>query len=166
MQEFLADTSIQTDPLGDLLDIGTNGFTQISNLVDEGDLHGQECVRGVFDQLGCAAIGEQDRRFIDEERAVKLAHEFLRALIICTHDHAVWNLEVLDCCTFAQEFRVGDNCKITVWALLANDRFYLVTSPDRNGRLGDDDSETVHVVRDFICNRIDIGQVGMSVATT
>ena len=51
VQEFGADPLVQTDPPRDLLHIGSDGLAQVRHLVDEGDLHRQEGVGGIFDQL-------------------------------------------------------------------------------------------------------------------
>jgi hypothetical protein len=42
-------------PLRDLLDIGADLLAQVGDLVDEGDLHREEGVAGIFDQLGRCA---------------------------------------------------------------------------------------------------------------
>ena len=42
-------------PRGDLLHVGADLLAEVGHLVDEGDLHREEGVGGIFDQLGGAA---------------------------------------------------------------------------------------------------------------
>jgi hypothetical protein len=58
MQELVADALVHADPLGHLLDVGAELFAEVGDLVDEGDLHGEEGVGGVLDQLGGAPFAE------------------------------------------------------------------------------------------------------------
>src|ERR1019366_7130991 len=74
VQEFCADAVVEPDAARDLLHVGADFFRQIGDLVDEGDLGGEEGVGGVFDQLGGAPVGEQDRRAVEVERAIELGH--------------------------------------------------------------------------------------------
>ena len=62
MQELRADAIVEPDAARDLLHVGADFLAQIGDLVDEGDLGREEGVGGIFDQLGGAPVGEQDRR--------------------------------------------------------------------------------------------------------
>ena len=62
VQELRADAVVEADAARDLLHVGADLFAEIGDLVDEGDLGREERVGGVFDQLGGAPAGEQDRR--------------------------------------------------------------------------------------------------------
>ena len=44
MQELATDPAVETDPLRDVVDVGTDLLAQIGDLVDEGDLRRQEGV--------------------------------------------------------------------------------------------------------------------------
>ena len=59
MQEFPADALVEADAARDILHIGADLFAQIGDLVDEGDLGGEEAVGRVFDQLRRAAVDEE-----------------------------------------------------------------------------------------------------------
>jgi hypothetical protein len=52
VQELGADALVEADAARDLLHVRADGFAEIGHLVDEGDLHGEEGVGRVFDQLG------------------------------------------------------------------------------------------------------------------
>ena len=54
MQEFAADAVVEPDAARDFLHVGADFLGKIGDLVDEGDLGGEEGVRRVFDQLGGA----------------------------------------------------------------------------------------------------------------
>jgi hypothetical protein len=111
-----------------------------------------------------AARGEDQRRFVEEERAIEFAHAFARALVIGADDDAVRALEIVDRRAFAQEFRVGDDGEIRVRPRLLDDRFDFVAGADRHRRFGDDDRVAVHQAGDFFRRRIDVGEVRMPVA--
>ena len=52
MQELRADALVEPDALRDLLHVGAGLLAEIGDLVDEGDLHRQERVGRILDQLG------------------------------------------------------------------------------------------------------------------
>jgi hypothetical protein len=164
IQEFRADAAIEADAARDFLDVGADLFAEVRHLVDEGDLHGEEGVGGVLDQLRRAARGEQDRRLVEEERAVELAHHLLGALVLGADDDAVRDLEVLDGGAFAQEFGVGDDGEVAIRAHLLDDRLDFVARADRHRGLGYDDREAVHQLADLFGRGIDVGKVCVAVA--
>ena len=55
MEELGADAVVEADAARHLLHVGADGFAEIGDLVDEGDLHREEGVGGIFDQFGGAA---------------------------------------------------------------------------------------------------------------
>ena len=61
VQEGAADAFVEPHAAGDFANVGAKLFTDIGDLVDEGDPGGQEGVGGVFDHFGGAQIGDQDR---------------------------------------------------------------------------------------------------------
>ena len=79
MQELRADAVVEADAARDLLHVGADLLAQIRDLVDEGDLDRQEGVGRIFDQLGRAPRGEQQRRLVEVERPVDLGHHLARA---------------------------------------------------------------------------------------
>ena len=143
MQEFRADAIVEPDAARDLLHVGADLFGQIGDLVDEGDLGGEEGVGGVFDQLGGAPVGEQDRRAVEIKRAIELAHHLARARIVAADHDAVGQLEIPDGGAFAQEFRIRHHREVRVRARFADDALDLVAGADRHGRLGDHHGEAV-----------------------
>ena len=164
MQELAADPVVQTHTLGDFLDIRTDVLAQIRDLVDEGDLHRQESVGRILDQFRGPPRSEHDRRLVEEERAVQLAHQRPGAVVIGTDDHTVRPLEIVNRCPFAQEFRVGNNGEIGVRSRLADDPLDLVARPHRHRGLGHHDRIAVHHFGHLLGSRIDIGQVGIAIA--
>jgi len=106
VQEFAPDPAIEPDAAGDVMDVGPDLFAKIGHFVDEGDLHGQECVGGVLGQLGGLDPGEHDRRLDQVERAVEALQHLARAFTFGADHHTVGPHEVADRISFAQEFRV------------------------------------------------------------
>ncbi len=107
MQELAADAAVQPDAARHVVHIGADLLAQIGHLVDEGDLHRQERVGGVFGQFRRLDAGEHDRRLDQIERAVELAQHLARAVALGADHHAVRPHEVADRVALAQEFRVG-----------------------------------------------------------
>ena len=62
VEEFRADAVVEADAARDVLHVGAGLLAQVGDLVDEGDLGGEEGVGGVLDELGRAPPGEQQRR--------------------------------------------------------------------------------------------------------
>ena len=65
MQEFGADAVVEPDAARDFLHIGADFFREIGDLVDEGDLGGEEGIGRVFDQFGGAPRGEHQRSLVE-----------------------------------------------------------------------------------------------------
>ena len=164
MEEFRADAIVEPDAARDLLHVGADAFAQIRDLVDEGDLGGEERVRGVFGEFGGAAVGEQDRRRVEIERAIEFLHHLARALVLHADHDAVRMLEVLDRGALAQEFRIGHDGDVGVRIRLADDALDLVAGPDRHRRFRDHDGESVQLGRDLARGRVDMAEVRMPVA--
>ena len=74
MRDLRTDAVVERDAARDLQHVGADLLRQIGDLVDEGDLGGEENIGGIFGQFGGAPVGEQMRRPVEIERSVKLAH--------------------------------------------------------------------------------------------
>ncbi len=164
MQEFGADAVVEADAAGHLLHIGADGFAEVGHLVDEGDLHRQEGVGRILDQLRRPSAGEQDRGLVEVQGPVEFAHHRPRPLVLDPHHHAVGPLEVVDRRALAQEFRVGHHGHVRIGPDALDDGFDLVACSHRHGRLGHHHGEAVHEARDLLGHRIDVRQVRMAVA--
>ena len=79
MQELGADAVVEADAARDVLHVGADLLAEVRDLVDEGDLDGEEGVGGVFGQFGRAPRRDQQRRLIEVERPVELASSRLAA---------------------------------------------------------------------------------------
>jgi hypothetical protein len=141
-----------------------DSLAQVGDLVDEGDLGGEERVRRVLGQLGGAPAGVEDRRLIEIERPIDLGHHLLGALVGQADDDAVGMLEVLDRGALAQELGIGDDRDVGVGPCLADDSLDLVAGADRHGRLGDHHGKTLQRGRDLARGRVHVGEVGVAVA--
>ncbi|MEH2483662.1 hypothetical protein V1282_007019 [Nitrobacteraceae bacterium AZCC 2146] len=56
MLKLRPDAVVHHDAARHVLHVGTDLLHEVGDLVDEGDLGGEEGVGGVFDQLGCAPL--------------------------------------------------------------------------------------------------------------
>ena len=164
MEEFRADPPVEPDALRDVLHVAAHGLAQIRHLVDEGDLGREEGVGGIFDQLGRPARGDHQRRLVEIERAIGLAHHRRGMLILGADDDPVGMLEILDRRALAQELGIGDDPGLRVGRGLAHDPLDLVAGADRHRRLGDDHRRAGQRAGDLARRIIDIAQIGMTVA--
>jgi hypothetical protein len=53
MEELAADAAVETDPFGDVLQVGV---AQIGDFVDERHFGREEGIGGVLDQFGCLVV--------------------------------------------------------------------------------------------------------------
>ena len=79
MQEFRADASIGSDRSRHLLNVRPDRLAQIGDLVDEGYLHRQECIRGIFGEFCRLGTNKDDRRIAQREGLIKAPHNFAAA---------------------------------------------------------------------------------------
>ena len=147
MQEFRADAVVEPDAARDFLHVGADLFGKIRDLVDEGDLGGEEGVGGVFDQFGGAPRREHQRRLVERQRPVDIAEHLARALVRGADHDAVREFEVADRRTLAQEFRIGGHHDVGRRIGFADQPFDFVAGADRHGRFGDDHGETRRALR-------------------
>ena len=164
MQEFRPDPLVEPDPLGNLLDIGADLFAEVGDFVDEGDLHRQEGVGGVFDQFRGPPVGDHHRRLDEIERAIDLHHRRAGPLVVQPDHDPVGPLEILYRRALAQELGIGHYREIGIGTGLADDGLDLIPRPDRDGRLGDDDGEAFDQSGDLAGRVTDVGEIGIAVA--
>ncbi|MNL11092.1 hypothetical protein D3C87_1319130 [compost metagenome] len=155
MEELRSDPIVEADAPSHFLDIGAGRLAKIGHLVDEGDLHGKESIGRIFDELGGAAIGKEDRCLVEIERPVDLGHDLAGPFVINADDDAVGALEVLDRGTLAQEFGVGHDGHVRRGIHRADDMGHLVARPHRHGRFGDDNREALDRLCDLAGDGID-----------
>ena len=82
VQKFAADAVVEPHAARHLLHVGADRFAQVGDLVDEGDLGGEEGIGGVFDQLGGAPADIDDRRRVQIERPVDFRQHVAGARIV------------------------------------------------------------------------------------
>ena len=78
-------------PSRDLDDVGAGLLADVGDLVDEGDLRGQEGVGGELDHLGAGDVGAHERRV---ERRVELDDGVAGPVAVVADDDAVGVQEV------------------------------------------------------------------------
>ena len=101
---------------------------------------------------------------VEVQRPIDLGHDLLGALVMGSDHDAIGMLEVVDCRSFAQEFRIRHHGDVGVGTSLANDALDFVAGADRHGRLGDDHREAVERRRYLAGGVVDVGQIRMAVA--
>ena len=139
MQELAADAAVEADAARHVLHVGADLLAQIGDLVDEGDLGGEEAVGRVFGQLGGLERGEEDRRLDQVERAVELAHARRgRARLSAPITTRSGRMKS----SIAEPSRRNSGLEATSnWPSgrrLAQDLGDLAAGADRHGRFGDD----------------------------
>ncbi len=164
VQEFAADAVVQPHAARHFVDVGADLLAQIGDLVDEGDLGGEEGVGGVFDKLGGAPVDIEDRRRVEIKRPIELRDHGARAHVVGADDDAVGMLEILDRGALAQEFRIRHHLDVGVGARVAQDALDLVAGSDGHRRFSDDYRRGGEQRCDLAHRVIDKTQIGMAVA--
>ncbi len=166
MQELAADAVVRADAARHFLHVGTDLLAEIGNFVDEGDLHREEGIARVLDELGRATRGEHHRRRIDEQRPIDLIHHFARAVIVGADDNAVGALEVGDGGAFAQELGIGGDGDVGLVVRLADNALDVVARSDGHRRLRYDHGEAFHGPSDLARRFVHVGEIRVAVAAT
>jgi hypothetical protein len=89
VQELAADAVVEAHTARHVVHVGAGALAQIGDLVDEGDLGGEEGIGRVFDQLGGAAADIKQRRSVQIKRPVDFSHHRARRFIVAADDNAV-----------------------------------------------------------------------------
>ena len=129
-EEALADALVEAHAAGDLLDVGADALADVRDLVDEGDLGGEERIRCELDHLGGGRVGAEDRR-LEIAVETRYASNVIGA-VAADHD-AIWLAEVSDGRALAQELRVRHVANVLAAARIelgAN----ALAGTDRHGR--------------------------------
>ena len=164
MEELAADAPVEADAARDVVDVRADMLAEIGHLVDEGDLHREEGVGGVFDELGGLERGDENRGLDQVEGAVEAAEHVAGTLGLGADDDPVGAHEIGDRIAFAQEFRVGGDLEPEVAAELPEHRLDLAAGADRHRGLGDDHRVVGQRARDLLDRLEDIREVRMPVA--
>ena len=164
MQELAADAVVETHAARDVLHVGAGALAQIGDLVDEGDLGGEEGIGRVFDQLRGAAADIKHRRRVQIKRPVDFGHHRARRFIVAADDDAVRMLEIVDGRAFAQELRVGHDLHVGFRPHFAQDALDLVAGADRHRRFRHHHRRGRQERRDLAHRAIDVAQIGVTVA--
>src|ERR1700716_4545090 len=107
-----------------LMNVRADRFANRGDRVDEGNLHGQERVGGVFDQFRTLSAGRDDgsgdrstvrlgnsiAMFVIAaigQRSINLAQHIGGSLYIATNDNTVGEKKIGDCRALAKKFGVG-----------------------------------------------------------
>src|SRR5260370_15139920 len=147
---------MKPDAAGDSLHIRADFLGQVGNLIDERDLCGEKRVRSIFDELSGAASGVQNGRLIEVEWPVDFRKESARTVLVSAGDNTIGMFEVLDRSSFAQEFWVRHDGKISIWAGFAHDAVDLIAGADGDGRFRDNHSEAIKCGGYFSRSCVDI----------
>ena len=120
MQELASDPPIHSNRPRYLVHVAANFFTEISDLIDERYLGGQEGIRRILDQFGAFQRSNDKRRFYQIKRTIEIAHYRDGLLIAAANYYAVGPHEITDRSAFPQKFWIRDHAKAQwLWLMLA-----------------------------------------------
>ena len=114
-QKALTDARVHAHPARHLLHIGTDALTDVRNLVDEGDLRRQKCVRGELNHLGRSNISRQNRSV---EVLIEARHALHVLRPIATHHDTVGLAKIGDRRALAQKLWIRDVAHILAAACI------------------------------------------------
>src|SRR5262245_41634092 len=106
MQKLSTDAPISSDCTRHLLYIGADRFAQISDLVYERNLHGQEGIGGIFGKFRRLRADKDDRCTPERERLVQALHHLAAFRIVAADEYAIGMGKITNGRPFAQEFRI------------------------------------------------------------
>ena len=135
---------------------GPDRLAQAGHGVDEGELGGEERVRGVLDELGGGRVGDDRRR---TRVAEQLGHAHGRLTVVGADDDAVGVERVRHRGALAEELGVGDDDDVGA----ADDALDEADGAHRHGRLVHDDRPVGEVRRDLRRGRRHAREVGRAV---
>src|SRR5690606_25600431 len=107
IEETRSDPFVEAHSERQFTNIAANLFTEISQLIDEGDLGRQKRIGGIFDQFRSAALRYNDGSILRFKRcAVELHEDLAGALVLDADNDAVRLQEITDGNALAQKFGI------------------------------------------------------------
>ena len=160
LQEGAPDARVEPHALHDLGHVRSRRLTDVGDGVDEGDLGGEEGVRGVLDDLGGGEIGDDHGPL---EGGVQL-DEGHGHLLGGRADHdAIGTKGVLDGGALAEELGIRHDVELHGARLVPADDFpHELARAYGHRRLVDHDLVAVHAAADLGSHRLDLGEVGLA----
>ncbi len=159
---MIADAFVQAHTPGDFTHIRAELFTDIRDLIDEGDTGGQEGIGRVFDHFSGAQVGDHD---VAAQGLVKLCHHFSCSTIDRAKNNPIRVHEIIDRRALAQEFGVGNHAelqRIPVAAAVDHIR-YPVTGSYRHCGFIDHQDGLLNMICDRFCSRANVLQISFTI---
>src|SRR5690606_19076654 len=113
--ERITDPLIRTDALTHHIHIRTEAFTEIGDLVHKGYFGGKHGVGSILGHFRRSVIHHQNWFTRADKGGVKLLHNFSGSDVVYSNTNPVWFHEIINRCTFFQEFGIGDYVKFDVF---------------------------------------------------
>src|SRR5262249_24323772 len=126
----------------------------------------QKGIRCILDQFRSASADIDDGRRIQIEGPIDFSEDFARTIVITADHNAIGMLEILNCRTLPQKFRIRCHLDIGIRTFLTQNVLVLLTGADGHGRLGGYDGSAAEQRRVLAYCLIDEAQVSMTVAAT
>ena len=160
VQERGADPRVEAHPLHHLVDVAAGELAQVGDLVDEGDLRGQERVGRVLDDLGRVDVRDDHRPL---ERRVELEQRHRHLLAGRADDDPVG----AELSSIAEPSRRNSGFETTSKLtgrrpVALDDRPHQVARAHRHRGLVDDDLVAVERLGDAVGDLLDGGEVGLA----
>src|SRR5262249_19198570 len=118
VQKIAPDTVIHPDPVGHFFHVGSARFANRRHRVDIRNFQSQERVRTMFDKLGTANVGHEDR---GHEGLVHLFHQIDRAFALRSDHDPIGMHEIGHCAAFAQKLWITDYVKFCAMTIISFD---------------------------------------------
>jgi len=167
-QELVTDTGVNTDSLGDLIDISTSLLTNSRDGVNGGDTLGQHGVGNELGKLGRPDVGGQDAlarnpRVVNLDKS--LGSSLTRGGRRGTDQDTVRVEEIVDGGTGSQELGVGENLEVNARAVHVESISDELSSSARNGRLLNNDCTLTSVLSNNASNGLESGHISSAAGT-
>lgn len=167
-QELVTNTGVNTDSLGDLIDISTGLLADGGDGVDGRNTLGQHRVGNELGKLGRPDVGGQDT--LARDPSVVNLDESLGSPLTGgsggrTDKNTVRVEEIVDGGTGSQELGVGENLEVNARTIHVKSISNKLSSSARNSRLLDNDSTLTGVLSNDTSNSLESGHVSGAAGT-
>ena len=98
-----------SEPIANHVDVGSDQFAQVGDVVDEADPRSQHAVGRVFGHFCGRDVHEDHTEVVQQERPVEPGHQFAGPFAVDSYDHAVGTHEIFDGISLFQKFRIGSH---------------------------------------------------------
>src|SRR5436190_6723927 len=164
MEELAPDAIVHSHPASYVVYIASDRIAEVRDLVNESYLGREECICRIFDELSRFERSNNDRRFDQIKRPIKLLHYLDRFFFIATDNDSIRTHEITDRRALTQKFGIGCHAKVGFYFLIFADKLpQPLSGAYRNGRFSDQHFVADHRFGNVFSGLLIVAHVGRAV---